>query len=302
MKKKHKAAKTDFRKDIEDYLQYLRYTKNYSLKTLENYRVDLLQLCRFLNAENITCLSEISHYDIRKFLLHFYQKRASKSTISRKISALKSFFKHLKRESMIKKNPLTRIFLPKKEKTLPAFLTVGEMTSLLNAPDLKSPQGRRDRLILELLYSSGIRVSELVKLNVPDVDPSQEIIKVKGKGKKERIVPVGKNTARRLRDFIFERQRKEKNQPVFTGERHTSITERTVQRIIKKYALLCGINKKVTPHTLRHTFATHILDGGADLRSVQELLGHKNISTTQIYTHLTVDRLKDVYKKSHPRA
>ena len=226
------------------------------------------------------------------------------NTISRKISTLKSFFRYLKVNKQISQNPLTRIFLPKKDKKLPVFLTVQEVMKLLNSPDKDLFSGKRDSIILEILYSSGIRVSELTNINVQDVDISQETIKVKGKGKKERIVPIGSQTTLRLNEFIKENKtdKTSKLTPLFISNQFTRLTPRSIQRIISKYSIRSKINKRITPHTLRHTFATHILNAGADLRSVQELLGHKNISTTQIYTHLTVDRLKNVYSKAHPRA
>ena len=205
------------------------------------------------------------------------------------------------RENIIDKNPATRIFTPKKEKKLPVFLTIEEIKKLLTAPDENTKKGIRDRLIIELLYSGGIRISELTNLKVSDFDSVQETIKVKGKGKKERIVPIGSKTSSRLSGFIAQNNLIQEDY-IFKSERKQKLTERTIQRIIKKYAKICGIEKSITPHTLRHTFATHILNAGADLRSVQEMLGHKNISTTQIYTHLTIEKLKETYKKSHPRA
>lgn len=305
MNKKSRLKQNKVHDHIKSFLQYLQYNRNYSLKTIENYRVDLLQFEQFLKQKKLSDFSAITHFDIRKFLLTFHQAKLSKNTISRKISCLKSFFKYLKLNVIIQKNPLSRIFLPKKEKKLPVFLTVEEIMKLLNTPDQEQTTGQRDRAIMELLYSSGIRVKELTQLDEQDIDISGKTLKVKGKGKKERIVPVGSQTTIRMKSFMVHKKNKGKAKgryPLFVNNLNKRLTERTIQRIIKKHTLLSGINKSVTPHTLRHTFATHILNGGADLRSVQELLGHKNISTTQIYTHLTIDRLKEIYEKTHPRA
>ena len=304
MEKNSKKKLNKIDKKMDDFLQFLQYTKNYSLKTIENYNVDLIQFSDFLKKEKLFDLKSISHFKIRKFLINFHKKNVSKNTISRKISTLKSFFRYLKVNKQISQNPLTRIFLPKKDKKLPVFLTVQEVMKLLNSPDKDLFSGKRDSIILEILYSSGIRVSELTNINVQDVDISQETMKVKGKGKKERIVPIGSQTTSRLNEFIKENKtdKTSKLTPLFISNQFTRLTPRSIQRIISKYSIRSKINKRITPHTLRHTFATHILNAGADLRSVQELLGHKNISTTQIYTHLTVDRLKNVYSKAHPRA
>lgn len=303
--KKHLLSNNAFDETIESFLEYLQYTKNYSSKTVENYLVDLKQFSAFLREEKITAAAEITHFNVRKFLLGFYQKNSKKNTISRKISCLKSFFKYLKINGHIKQSPLLRIFLPKKDKKLPVFLTIDEIIRIIGSPDVRTEAGQRDRCIIELLYSSGIRVSELTHMDEKDIDYDQETIRVLGKGRKERIVPIGSRTVRLLKEFTEKRRgtdNRSGKQPLFVNPKNKRLTQRTVERIMKRYTRECGITKKVTPHTLRHTFATHILNGGADLRSVQELLGHKNISTTQIYTHLTIERLKEVYTKTHPRA
>jgi tyrosine recombinase XerC len=303
--KKHLLNNNTFDEITESFLEYLHYTKNYSSKTVENYRVDLKQFSAFLREEKIPQAAEITHFVIRKFLLGFHRKNSSKNTISRKISCLKSLFKYLKINGHITQSPLLRIFLPKKDKKLPVFLSIEEIMRIIESPDIRIEAGQRDRCIIELLYSSGIRVSELTHMDEKDIDYDQETIRVLGKGRKERIVPIGSRTVRLLKEFT-ERKKgtgdESRKRPLFVNPKNKRLTQRTVERIIKKYTRQCGITKKVTPHTLRHTFATHILNGGADLRSVQELLGHKNISTTQIYTHLTIERLKEVYTKTHPRA
>lgn len=233
-------------------------------------------------------------------------KNYSKRTVARKLASLRSFFKFLYREGHIKTNPITAISTPKLDHKLPVVLDEGQITKLLQAPPEDDVFGLRDRAILETIYSAGIRVSELVGLNISNVDLISEVIKVFGKGSKERMVPIGRPAATALRKYLDKRDDlkvKDKDKSaVFLGKNGTRLWDRSVRRILDKYITLSAVAEHISPHSLRHSFATHMLDHGADLRSVQELLGHANLSTTQIYTHVTMDRLKAVYDKAHPRA
>ncbi|MDD5085635.1 MAG: tyrosine recombinase XerC, partial [Candidatus Omnitrophica bacterium] len=269
--------------------------------TIKNYRIDLREFCGFLNGKELEC---IDYLEVRKFLAYLKDKGYSKSTISRKLACLRSFFKFLARENFLKVNPAASISTPKRDKKLPTFLDMDEMDKLLNAPVGDRLASRRDRAILETLYGSGIRVSELVGLNIEDVDLFSGLVKVRGKRKKERIVPIGSLAVKAIEQYLKKRSDKEppSRDALFLNKSRTRLTDRSVRRMILKYTKKAAIGKEVSPHTLRHSFATHLLDRGADLRSVQELLGHENLSTTQIYTHITTKRLKEAYEKAHPRA
>src|SRR3989338_3825475 len=221
-------------------------------------------------------------------------------SLARKLSCLRSFFRFLQREGLVKKNPTTLLMTPKLDKKLPQFLTEDEMTKFIESPPLKKEAGKRDRAILETLYSTGMRVSELVGLNMDNVDFISNIVKVAGKGKKERLLPIGDKALKSLQDYL--KIRKHQSSAIFLNKSGTRLTSRSICNITEKYIRQTGLREKISPHVLRHSFATHLLNRGADLRSVQELLGHVNLSTTQIYTHVTMDRLKEVYDKSHPRA
>lgn len=286
---------------IEKFINYLKVEKNASDHTVKNYTVDLEVFKGFLGDKEIEA---VDHLDLRRFLAELRAKNYSKRTIARKLASLRSLFRFLYREGHIKKNPITAILTPKLDKKLPVFLDTVKIDKLMSAPDAKDISGLRDRALLETLYSCGIRVSELVGLDESDIDFISGVIKVFGKGSKERVVPVGEPALAAIRKYMDER-RKEKvkpNEAVFLNKAGGRLTDRSVRRILDKYIRTCSIVEKVSPHSLRHSFATHMLDRGADLRSVQELLGHMNLSTTQIYTHVTMDRLKTVYDKAHPRA
>jgi site-specific recombinase XerD len=213
---------------------------------------------------------------------------------------LRTFFKFLSREGYIKTNPATLLLTPKLDKRLPQFLTEDEINKLLDSPSKDDISGLRDRAIMETFYSTGMRISELVGLNLEDVDFISGVVKVRGKGKKERLLPIGEKALTALRHYLD--KRKEKTKEIFLNKSGTRITDRGVRDILEKYIKLTSLKENISPHTLRHTFATHLLNHGADLRSVQELLGHVNLSTTQIYTHLSTERLKNIYDKTHPRA
>ncbi|MBI4974609.1 MAG: tyrosine recombinase XerC, partial [Candidatus Omnitrophica bacterium] len=232
------------------------------------------------------------------------QKDYSKRTIARKLACLRSFFKFLYREGHIKTNPISAVSTPKLDKVLPKFLDVEKMLKLVQSPPADKISGLRDRAVLETLYSTGIRVSELVGLDVDDVDFISGVIKVLGKGSRERIVPIGEPALAAMRRYIDKRStdKVRDKDAVFLNKSGRRLTDRSIRRIVDKHIRSLSIREKISPHSLRHSFATHLLDRGADLRSVQELLGHMNLSTTQIYTHVTMERLKSVYDKAHPRA
>lgn len=286
---------------IEKFINYLKVEKNASDHTVKNYTVDLEVFKGFLGDKEIEA---VDHLDLRRFLAELRAKNYSKRTIARKLASLRSLFRFLYREGHIKKNPITAILTPKLDKKLPVFLDTVKIDKLMSAPDAKDISGLRDRALLETLYSCGIRVSELVGLDEGDIDFISGVIKVFGKGSKERVVPVGEPALAAIRKYMDERRKKKvkPSEAVFLNKAGGRLTDRSVRRILDKYIRTCSIVEKVSPHSLRHSFATHMLDRGADLRSVQELLGHMNLSTTQIYTHVTMDRLKTVYDKAHPRA
>jgi len=286
---------------LKKFLDYLSLQKNCSANTVKGYRRDVLQFINFLKKKKINSFKSISYENLLSYLGYLRNYGYSETTIGRKVASLKSFFKFLSARKIIKSNPVALLSSPKKPDRLPDFLTVEEVEKILNIPSEKNWQSLRDKAILELLYSTGIRVGELTSLKIGDIDFFQELIKVKGKGKKERIVPVGSYALKALIEYIEKRPDK-KEKSVFLNKYGKPLTERSVERIIDKYSKKAGIGKKITPHTFRHTFATHMLDRGADLRTVQELLGHERITTTQIYTHLTVEKLKEFYNKTHPRA
>jgi len=286
---------------LKKFLDYLSLQKNCSSNTVRGYRRDILQFINFLKKKKINSFKSISYKDLLSYLGYLRNYGYSETTIGRKVASLKSFFKFLSARKIIKSNPVALLSSPKKPDRLPNFLTVEEVEKILNIPSEKNWQSLRDKAILELLYSTGIRVGELTSLKIGDVDFFQELIKVTGKGKKERIVPIGSYALKALIEYI-ERKPNKKEKNVFLNKYGKPLTERSVERIIDKYSKKAGIGKKITPHTFRHTFATHMLDRGADLRTVQELLGHERITTTQIYTHLTVEKLKEFYNKAHPRA
>jgi tyrosine recombinase XerC len=284
---------------IEKFLNYLKIEKNYSEYTLLNYTIDLKMFASFLEEEPI---EEIDHLDIRRFLADLKTKNFSKKTIARRVSCLRSFFKFLVREGYLKCNPAVGMRSPKQDKKLPLFLTLDEVTRLIESPD-NDVVGWRDRAIMETIYSTGMRISELVGLNIEDIDFISGAVKVRGKGKKERLVPIGDRALKAIKNYLDIRDpRARENRAVFLNNNRRRITARGVRLILDKYVTKVSFKEKISPHTLRHSFATHMLERGADLRAVQELLGHVNLSTTQIYTHVSAERLKSVYEKAHPRA
>lgn len=288
---------------IDKFVNYLKIEKNASVHTVTNYSIDLKGFCVFLGGRGI---ETVDHLVLRRFLADLRAKNLSKKSVARKLSTLRSFFKFLYREGYLKANPASALLTPKLDKHLPVFLDVDKVARLLASPDEGALDGLRDKAILEALYSTGIRVGELVRLDLGDIDFIGGVVKVLGKGQKERVVPIGEIALAAIRKYLDMRGRGERHikdkDIVFMNRLGTRLTDRSVRRVIDKYIKKCSIQEKVSPHSLRHSFATHLLDRGADLRSVQELLGHVNLSTTQIYTHITTDRLKSAYDKAHPRA
>ena len=282
---------------IEKFSRYLEIEKNYSSHTLLNYQLDLRDFAAFVGEAG---LEKVDYLQLRKYLATLKERNLTNRTLNRKLSTLRSFFKFLIKEGLLKNNPIVSLSSPKLEKHLPQFLTEEEMKRLIEGFIPEGERGLRDRAILETFYSTGVRISELVGMNKDDVDFISGVVKVLGKGKKERLVPIGNSALETIRAYLEDRK---KDSPVlFLNKNYKRITTRGVRNIVAKYLRLAGMKGGVSPHTLRHSFATHLLNRGADLRSVQELLGHANLSTTQIYTHLTTERLKKVYDKAHPRA
>ncbi len=286
---------------IDKFTTYLEAERNASTHTLVNYRVDLKEFHRFLETTELT---KVTPLDIRRFLAYLTDKQSSRSTVGRKLACLRSFYKFLVRENGVQSNPAAAISTPKQEKRLPSFLEVDEISRLLESPQGDRWDSKRDKALMELLYSSGLRVSELVGINAEDVDTDGSLVKVRGKRKKERIVPIGSVALKAVASYLAARPTKNAKleNPLFINKNYTRLTDRSVRRIILKYVRRLGIKKDVYPHMFRHSFATHMLDRGADLRSVQELLGHENLSTTQIYTHVSLRKVREAFEAAHPRA
>jgi len=288
------------------FLNYLLHEKQYSGHTYTNYERDLKQFRGFLELINnifLTDIKNIAASEVRDFLSQVLVSGAARRSVARKLSSLKSFFKYLYRQGIIDRVPTDGLSAPKLSKPLPKFLTVSEIEKLLDVPDTNTTKGKRDCAIIEVLYSAGMRISELVNLKHSQLQMDEEIIRVIGKGNKERMVLLGKPAKKALLNYFDDANYigKEKDSPVFRNKFGNKLGALSIQRMINKSAKLAGIPTTVTPHVLRHSFATHMLDAGADLRCVQELLGHVSLSTTQIYTHITPERLKKAYEKAHPR-
>jgi len=294
---------------VKEFGTHIEIERNLSPHTKRNYLADLRQFQEFLLNEGIDRLDHIDYIAIRAFLTSLYRKKVKKVTISRKVATLRAFFKYLLREGDVSINPAEMIQTPKVDKYLPVFLSVDEMFDLLGVKFKDDALGLRDKAMLELFYSAGMRVSELTGLNIIDVDLSRGLVKIRGKGKKERIVPVGDPALKSIKSYLEKRSEllRDKKENcmdacLFLSRLGARLTTRSVRRILDKYVLMSGIRRKISPHVLRHTFATHLMDAGADLRVIQEMLGHVSLSTTQKYTSISVSRLIDVYDKSHPRA
>ena len=286
------------------YIDYLQAERNASVYTVRNYTNDLLEFFDFAREKEIKSLKEINKQTLRGYLAHLMERGFAKSSIARKLSAIRSFYRYLLREEMVSSSPVATTTSPRLDRRLPSFLTAEEAKQLVESPDMSQPQGQRDRALLELLYASGLRVSELVSINVAQVDLNTNEIRVWGKGSKERVVLIGSPAARALTTYISQGRPKllgeKRNSALFVNRYGGRLPARRIQKILEKYARIIG--KKVHPHMLRHTFATHLLDGGADLRVVQELLGHAKLTSTQIYTHVTQSQARKIYLSAHPLA
>lgn len=296
---------------VEFFFAYLCYERNYSPYTLINYRRDLEEFERYLKAgkSRTIKLALIDHITIRDFLGHLVAKGNQKRSVARKLASLRSFFRFLHERGELTSNPAQLVATPKQPKRMPRFLSIHQIEELLSLPDLNSIRGKRDSAILEILYGTGIRVGELITLDLGSVSLEEGLLRVFGKGRKERIVPFGKPALKSLRRYLPVRNRivrKKKTfqleEALFVNLRGGRLTSRSVQRVLKGYVSQSSVAFLAHPHLLRHSFATHLLNNGADLRSIQELLGHKNLSTTQKYTHLSVGELVKIYRASHPKA
>ncbi len=310
------ARVLDLRDLTGDFLKVLLHQKGYSPHTVKSYQADLNHFLEFLSSKEkgktgkpVRLEAEsLDPRDIRTYLGSLFA-RYRRTSIARRLSAIRSFFAYLEKEGVLDGNPAKEISSPRLEKYIPVYLTVDDVFRLLERPEKGTPRGLRDLAILELLYSCGIRVGELAGLNISSVDPDERLLKVRGKGKKERIVPVGRHALNAMNHYLEATEDLRKRmggnrgeEPLFMNQRGGRLSSRSIRRILKRYVNECGLSPEISPHSMRHTFATHMLEGGADLRSVQELLGHESLSTTQKYTHVTLDRLMEVYDKAHPRS
>ena len=295
---------------IDRFLSYLRYEKNASPHTVDSYGRDLRQLALFLEQEGLSFVS-VSHLTIRRFLTSLHELGLAKSSIARKLAAIRAFLSYAEQKRWVRDNAAKIVATPKKERKMPSFLSEEEIQAFFSWPETADPLTRRDRAILELLYATGIRVSELVGLNDDEVSFKERLLRVRGKGKKERIVPFGRKAAESLRAYLQVRpqlvskgaaSKGIETKAVFINRRGTRLTCRSVERIVQKYLRRQAIYRRVSPHSLRHSFASHLLSRGADVRAIQELLGHESLATTEKYTHLDLRRLLEVYRRSHPRS
>jgi integrase/recombinase XerC len=293
-----------------EFLQYLGLEKNSSAQTVKSYREDLSQVLAFLREH--TKQTTIPPRDwntrnLRAVLVYLHENSYSKATISRRLATMRSFGKFLCRDGTVRTNPATALSNPRLERKLPHFLTLVDVQRLLAAPEVSQPMGLRDRAILESLYSAGLRVSELVGLNLLDIDRNDGVLVIRGKGRKERLALLGEQSRNALEGWLparaaLLRQFGLNHDAVFLNKSGTRITTRSIGRMLMKYLAMAGLDPRTSPHTLRHSFATHMLDAGADIRGVQELLGHKSLATTQVYTHISTQRIQESYSKAHPRS
>jgi integrase/recombinase XerC len=300
---------------LDRYINYLRYERNASPHTIRNYHSDLLQFRDYLKGGDPEAKVDVTAIDtlrIRGFLALLFEREKKKSSIGRKLAAVRAFYKFLAKEGVLSANPAATVSTPKLDKTLPRIMTEEEMNNFLNRVAEAIPKGepmmRRDRAILELLYASGLRVSELTGLDLRSVNFGEEMLLVRGKGRKERIVPFGSKAREALNDYLPIREkilmeaRKSGQTAMFLNTKGARLTTRSVDRLVKKYVRAFGPNVKVSPHSMRHAFASHLLTEGADLRAIQEMLGHRSLATTQKYTQVSIKQLIDVYDKTHPKA
>ncbi len=294
-----------FTKELEEFVAYLKHEKNASPHTIDNYKRDILQLSKFLENKKLQ-LRDVDNIVLRGFLAVLYDRGEKKSTVGRKLAAIRSFFQYCVRKHWLDDNPAKVVSTPKQDKPVPSFLTEEEMQKFLDLPQTATPLDKRDRAMLELLYATGIRVSELVGISLEDVKFAERLIRIRGKGKKERLVPFGRMAEKSLRSYLRVRSMINKGRveevPLFLNYRGQKLSSRSVERTVDKYIRRSALRRKISPHSLRHSFAFHLLSRGADLRVIQELLGHESLATTQKYTHLDLKHLLEVYRKSHPRS
>ena len=291
---------------ISKFVEYLEYEKGYSKKTVISYEKDLELFNVYLKENKIDSIKSVDYNVVRKYLSFLHDNKYEATSVSRKISTLRSFFKFCLKDKVILNSPMTLISNPKKEKKLPKYLNYEEMEKLLNSIDIDTKEGIQERLIIELLYSTGIRVSELVNIRIKDIKINDNQINILGKGNKERIVLFGKNAKEMIKLYLSSFKEyftgNISNQFLLINKKGKQLSTNRVELIVKDVLRKSSLKLNISPHTLRHTFATHMLDGGADLKSVQELLGHENLKTTAIYTHISNERLKHVFINAHPRA
>lgn len=294
-------------KTVEIFIHYLSVERGLAINTLTAYKTDLNQYVQYLQKQGITKPEQATKVNVIGYLIQLQKSELVASTISRKLAALKTFYRFLFNEDIIHLDPTATLEAPRLNQYLPQVMTLSEVEQLLNQPKGHSVLGQRDKAMLELLYATGIRVSELISLDVADINLKIGFIRCLGKGSKERIVPLGTVASQQVQQYLNNSRLKliranDKEQAIFINRSGNRLSRQGFWKLIKKHARECGITKSITPHTMRHSFATHLLENGADLRAVQEMLGHADISTTQIYTHLTKSRLKQVYAQTHPRA
>jgi integrase/recombinase XerC len=302
---------------LTQFLEHLRYERNVSEHTLRNYASDLTQFLDHLAPANPQSgkrskveLGQIDHITIREWLSTLHSAQKKKSSVARKLAALRTFFQFAVREGLLELNPAKLVSTPRLEKKLPQHLSIEEAIKFIETPDVETDLGKRDRAMLELMYATGVRVSELTKMGLADIDFKNRLIRVTGKRRKERIVPFGEPAQEALESYLAVRDKFLNSAPVterepdalFLNYQGTRITTRSVGRMVEKYIRICAGMHNISPHALRHSFATHLLDSGADLRDIQELLGHARLSSTQIYTHVSMENLIEVYDKAHPKA
>ncbi|PRY78433.1 site-specific tyrosine recombinase XerD [Alkalibacterium olivapovliticus] len=293
---------------LEDYLVFLKIEKGLALNTIESYKRDIDHYVDFLTKQNITSWEEIDRYILLSFFSDERQSAKSDNTVIRQFSSLRKFHQYLKQEGFAQEDPMLFVKTPKKAETLPKIISMEDIDRLLQTPDTTKPLGIRDRAILEVLYATGLRITELIELTTEEIHLSMKLIQIVGKGNKERLIPIGELGCKWLdyymesaRPYLMSKSTKETT-VIFLNSRGAPLSRQGVWKKIRQIKQEAGIKAPISPHTLRHSFATHLLENGADLRVVQELLGHSDVSTTQIYTHISKHRLKDIYGKYHPRA
>jgi tyrosine recombinase XerC len=294
-----------YARELESFVAHLEHERNASPHTIASYKRDLLQLAQYLEERGVS-IKKVDNLSLRGFLTLLYERGEKKSTVGRKLAAIRSFFQYCVRKGWMEDNPAKVVSTPKQDKPVPSFLSEEEMEEFLDLPRTDKSLDLRDIAMMELLYATGIRVSELVGINREDINFTERLIRIRGKGKKERLVPFGSKAKKSLRAYLRVRSKINKGQveekPLFLNYRGKKLSSRTVERTVDKYILRSALRRKISPHSLRHSFASHLLSRGADLRVIQELLGHESLATTQKYTHLDLKHLLEVYRKSHPRS